>query len=155
MTREEFLERYPFLNSKEIAKCRFTSFGNGYKFIRVENFQGDCGLFDEEGKIIVPVMYKTIEVFDGFIIAGNSCCSVVYDYEGNQILPISKTYAYVSEFGKYIFQGVEIESKVYTKVYDKTGKEFVPGEVYEDVFAQHEEFLAVKHNGHWKVLYTI
>ena len=66
-------------------------------------------------------------------------------------MPVSETYRYVSYIGKLILQGAGNG----TKVYDKTGKEVEEGVVYDEVFMQHDEFLAVKLNGHWKVLYSV
>ena len=152
MTKEEIFKKHSFLNPEEIAECRLTRYDKGYKdFILVENFCQKRGLFDTEGKVIVPVEYSQITLCENFIIADNSYSSAVYDYTGNQILPISKTYRYVSYIGKLILQGAGNG----TKVYDKTGKEIEPGVVYEEVFMQHDEFLTVKLDGHWKVLYSI
>ena len=150
MTKETIFKQYPFIKQDEIAECRLIRYDKGYKdFIFIETFGQKRGLLDTEGKLIVPVEYSQITVCENFIIADNSSCSAVYDYEGNQIL-YSETYRYVSYMGKLILQGTGNG----TKVYDKTGKEVEEGAVYEEVFMQHDEFLAVKLDGHWKIVYT-
>lgn len=121
------------------------------KLLAFQISDGSNGLCDMNGKVIVPAKYTNITLCENFIIADNSSCSVVYDYEGNQILPISTTYRYVNWIGKLILQGTGNG----TRVFDKTGKEIEPGMEYEDVFMQHDEFLAVKFKGQWKVLFSV
>ena len=152
MSKEAIFQKYPFIKQEEISECRLMRYDKGYKdLILVENFCQKRGFFDTEGKVIVPLEYSQITLGENFIIADNSYSSVVYDYEGNNIMPVSETYRYVSYIGKLILQGAGNG----TKVYDKTGKEVEEGVVYDEVFMQHDEFLAVKLNGHWKVLYSV
>jgi len=132
------------------AECRIVSFEKVYEnFFFVKNFTGYCGLYNKNGQEIIPVNYYQLTICEKFIIANTSNCffsSTVYSYEGNVILPVSAyEYHNWNDVAIYYFDnGV--------KVCDATGKEFEPGMVYESVCAEHDEFLAVKLNGQWKVL---
>jgi len=95
-------------------------------FIAVKDKVGNFGIYNKKGKEIVPSIYNKITFGKNFIIANTSnsdFISVVYDYDGNVILPILEGHCYYSWNGIAIWywagNGVI--------VCDEKGKEFEPG----------------------------
>lgn len=132
-------------------ECNLVKFNIGYEeFIFVKDKHGDVGLYNKKGQEIVPLKgYTQLTICKKFIIANTSSSnftSTVYSYDGTVILPRI-------EHGYHSWNGVAIyyfDNGI--KVCDENGKEFEPGKVYESIYAMHDEFLAVKLEGQWKVL---
>lgn len=137
----------------EYVECKFVRFGpDNEEFIFVKTSDGRCGAYNKQGKIIVPIGDYVLKLCDGFIIANGAkpdVKSTVYNYQGDKIMPESER-TYGKYNGKLILHG----HAGCWHVYDKNGKEVEPGVVYEAIFA-HREFLVVKYEGQWKILYSI
>lgn len=136
----------------EFVECKFLKFAEGKEeFIYVKASDECCGLYNKQGKLIVPMGHYILRVCDDFIVANGANPDVkatVYNYQGDRIMPESD-YNYGKYNGKLILHGYV----GHWQVYDKTGKEIEPGVIYEGIFAS-REFFAVKLNGQWKVLYS-
>lgn len=126
-------------------------FGASEEFLYGKNKVGNFGIYNKKGKEIVPAIYAKITFGKNFIIANTSnsdFISIVYDYDGNVVLPRLDGHCYHSWNGIAIWywagNGVI--------VCDEKGKEFEPGIRYKGV-SMHDEFLVVQLlDGRWKVL---
>ena len=132
------------------VECKFIRFAEGSKevaFVKKMFYDG-YGVYDTKGTRIIPPIFSKLVLGENFIIADKFEYGIVYDYDGNVILP-KADYPYYSFNGKLIYTN----SVDGWKVYDKTGKEVEPGMLYKALYP-HDEFLAAKVDGHWKILYS-
>ena len=135
----------------KFRKIEFVKYdSNSEGFIGVKTFDDNLGLYSIDGKVIINPEYNDFTLCKKFVFADKIGVSDVYNYEGVKILS-STQYKFINYNGEIILHPT-VTGK--WKVYNKDGKSLQPGVEYEDFF-MHDEFLSVKLNGHWKILYSI
>lgn len=138
------------------SSFRTITLNNNERFI-VENFEGKVGMMDSDGKVIIPIKYKRIEVLDKTRIA--VCLEPEKIYYGKEYY-----YALYSSNGKQItdfcFRILRclVDNRLYvcTKdnckssagVMDRNGKEIIPRKYDPKYFKVKKNFiqLAIRHD---------
>jgi len=120
-------------------------------YVKVKHIDNEEELFgfigDYEAETIIRKGKYNIKLYKDYIIVDDGK-PVVYNYKGCKISEdVSGKYV---QYGGYL---VHITGTV-IKFYNKNGREIDLYETYDDVVMA-QEYVLVKHGGHWRLLYSV